>query len=112
MSRDYGMTVPEKESVLSGALWMFFLSLCLFWLPFLGPLVAGIVGGKKAGNLRNAIMAVFVPGLAAGVLLFLVAAGLTGVPLIGAIAGSGAFVLSLAHSGPLLLGAIIGGSIA
>jgi len=94
------MTVPEKGSVLSGALWMFFLSLCLFWLPVLGPLLAGIVGGKKAGNLGNAIMAVFAPGLVAGVLLFLVAAGLTGVPLIGAVAGSGAFVLSLAHIGP------------
>ena len=106
------MTDQKKGSIMSGVIWMFLLSLCLFWLPFLGPLLAGIVGGKKAGGLGNAIAAVFLPGLVVGVLLFLIASSLTGIPLIGAIAGSGAFLLSLAHIGPLLLGAIVGGLIA
>jgi len=71
----------------------------LFWLPFIGPIIAGFVGGKKARSLGNAIMAV---------LLFTFATTLTGALLIGFIAGSGGFVLVVSNVGPLLLGAIIG----
>jgi hypothetical protein len=99
-------------SVLRGALWMFVISLLLFWLPVAGSLIAGVVGGKKSGGVGSAIMAVFFPGIVIGVLLFVLATTLTGLPLIGAVAGAGGFVLSLAHIGPLLVGAIIGGLLA
>ncbi len=101
-----------KGSIIGAIIWMFIISLLLFWLPVLGPLVAGIVGGKKAGGIGNALLAVFLPGIVFGVLLFFIATSLTGLPIIGAIAGAGGLILALAHIGPLLIGAIIGGIIA
>jgi hypothetical protein len=52
------------------------------------------------------------PGIIFGIALFVLASSLTGLPIIGAVAGFGGFVLSLAHIGPLLIGAIIGGVLA
>lgn len=89
---------------------MFLISLLLFWLPLLGPLIAGFAGGRKAGGLGKAIAAVFLPAIVFGVSLFALAASLSNVPLIGSIAGIGGFILALAHIGPLLVGAIIGGA--
>ncbi len=101
-----------KGSIIGAIIWMFIISLLLFWLPVLGPLVAGIVGGKKAGGTGNALLAVFLPGIVFGILLFFIATSLTGLPIIGAIAGAGGLILALAHIGPLLIGAIIGGILA
>jgi hypothetical protein len=91
---------------------MFLLSMLLFWLPVAGPFIAGLVGGKKSGGVGHAIAAVFLPGLLFGGLLFVLATGLTGIPLLGSIAGAGGVLLSLVHIGPMLLGAVIGGLIA
>ena len=82
--------MPDEKkpgSISSAIFWMFLISLLLFWLPFIGPLVAGIVGGKKAGSIGSAIVAVFLPGIVFGVVLFLMAASIVGIPLIGAVAG-------------------------
>lgn len=98
----------RRGSVASAIAWMFLLSILLFWLPLIGPLVAGFVGGRKAGGLGNAILAVFLPGLIFGFALFFFASLLTGFPPLGLIAGAGGFVLVAAHVGPLLLGAIVG----
>jgi hypothetical protein len=106
------MAQEKKGSILSGMIWMFVISLLLFWLPVVGPLIAGIVGGKKAGGVGSAIISVFLPGIIFGIALFVLASSLTGLPIIGAVAGFGGFVLSLAHIGPLLIGAIIGGVLA
>lgn len=95
-------------SISSATLWMFVLSVLLFWLPVVGPLIAGFVGGRKAGSLTNAILAVFIPGLIAGAALFFFASLLTGMPLVGFFAGAGGFALAAVHIGPLLLGAIVG----
>jgi hypothetical protein len=95
-------------SVISATLWMFVLSVLLFWLPILGPLIAGFVGGRKAGGVGNAILAVILPALVFGVVLFLLASILTGLPIFGFIAGAGGAGLALAHIGPLLVGAIVG----
>ena len=106
------MGSTRKGSVGAGIVWMFLLSLLLFWLPVVGPFLAGLVGGKKSGGVGNAIAAVFLPGIVFAAILFAVATSLTGIPVLGAIAGAGGLVLSLVHIGPLLLGAIIGGLIA
>lgn len=87
---------------------MFVLSILLFWLPVIGPLIAGFVGGRKAGSVGNAIAAVFLPGLVFGAALFLLSGVLFGLPLFAFLAGAGGFVLALAHVGPLLIGAILG----
>lgn len=106
------MADEKKGSILSAIFWMFLLSILLFWLPGFGPLIAGIVGGKKAGGVGSALIAVFLPGIILGVALFIFASSLTGVPLIGVIAGAGVFILIVTEIGPLLIGAIIGGLIA
>lgn len=97
-----------QGSIASAIIWMFVLSIVLFWLPILGPLIAGFVGGRKAGSLSNALLAVILPAAVGGVILFFLATLVTAAPLLGLIAGAGGAVLALAHVGPLLLGAIVG----
>jgi hypothetical protein len=105
-------TTTNRGSIGAAIGWMFLLSLLLFWLPVVGPLIAGFVGGRKAGGVGNAIAAVFLPGIVFGIALFALAAVLLSVPLLGAIAGFGGFAIATAHVGPLLLGAIVGGATA
>lgn len=88
---------------------MFLISILLFWLPGFGPLIAGIVGGKKTGGLINAIIAVFLPAIILGIMLFVFGSALTSAPIIGFVAGAGSFILVISNVGPLLIGAIIGG---
>ncbi|MBV1878773.1 MAG: hypothetical protein KUG79_14120 [Pseudomonadales bacterium] len=105
-------TIENKGSILGGAVWMFIISLLLFWLPLLGPLIAGFVGGRKSGSVGKAILAVLLPGLILGVVIFYCAALLTGIPYIGGIAAAGSIFLVLLGIGPLLCGGIIGGALA
>jgi len=107
------MAAPApRGSIFWGMVWMGLVSLLLFWLPLLGPLVAGVVGGKAAGSVGRGIVSAILPSLLWGAALFVLATLLTGVPLIGVVAAMGGTVLSLAHVGPMLLGAIIGGILA
>ena len=92
--------------------WMFVLSLLLFWLPLLGMFIAGLVGGRKAGSVGTALLAVLLPGLVVAGLMFLLATALTGMPLLGAIAAFGTGVLIVANVVPLLAGAVVGGLLA
>jgi len=88
---------------------MFLLEILLFWIPFVGSLIAGFVGGKKAGGLGNALVAVFLPIVIFSIVLGMMAASLVAIPLVGAFAGLGGFMFAATHVGPLLLGAIAGG---
>ncbi|HEX6643580.1 MAG TPA: hypothetical protein VF037_02825 [Gemmatimonadales bacterium] len=85
------------------------LSLLLFWIPVVGPLVAGLVGGYKAGTIPRAIAAVFVPAILMGLLAAAAAAYLTDFMLWGLVAGVGTVVLMLLQIGPLFVGAVGGG---
>jgi hypothetical protein len=87
------MADEKNGSIISAMFWMFVISLLLFWLPGIGAFIAGLVGGRKAGGVGSAIVAVFLPGIIFSIAL---------------IAGLGGLVLSLSHIGSLLLGAIIG----
>lgn len=101
--------MPERPgSIGSAMLWMFVLSILLFWLPLIGPLIAGFVGGRKAGTLGNAIIAALLPGIVLGAIFFFFTSLLTGFPLVGFFAGMGGFAIFAVHVGPLLLGAIVG----
>lgn len=95
-----------------GFLWILFLSILLFWAPVFGPLVAGFVGGKKAGGIWAGMMAVLLPAFLLAIFLFFFGATLTGLPVVGAMFGAGGFVFVLANVGLLLLGAIVGGAMA
>ena len=101
----------ERGDVISGMLWMIFISILLFWLPVIGPLIAGFVGGRKAGGVGPAICAVFLPALLIGVFLFSFATVLTGLPLLGVVAGTGSLFFTVGEIGPLLIGAIVGGAV-
>lgn len=103
------MATKKNGSIISGIFWMFLISILLFWLPGFGPLIAGIVGGKKSGGVVNAIIAVILPAAVLGIFLFLFTSLLTGAPIIGFVAGAGSFILVISNVGPLLIGAIIGG---
>jgi len=105
----------QKGSVVSGMLWMILLSVLLFWLPVLGPLLAGIVGGKKAGGVGNALLAAILPVFILSGLVWMSFTFL-GLPLAGfLVAGvlAGSFLLYLLfHNFALLCGAMIGGALA
>jgi len=105
-------TAVRKGSIGAAVFWMFLISLLLFWLPLLGPFIAGVVGGKKSGGAGAAIAAVFLPAIVFGLLLFGAASAISGLPLVGAVAGGGGAILALSHVGPLLCGAVIGGILA
>jgi hypothetical protein len=103
---------PRKGSLTGAMVWMFILSLLLFWLPIIGMFIAGLVGGRRAGGVGTAIVAVLLPAVVVGILMFFLATALTGMPVLGAIAGFGAGVLVVANVVPLLLGAVVGGVLA
>jgi hypothetical protein len=110
-------TMPSSSSsaqgsVVGGAAVMLLLSLLLCWLPGIGTLIAGVVGGKIAGGIGNALLAALLPSLILGAALFVLATLFTGMPLIGFIAAMGGLVLAMTQVGTLLLGAAIGGLLA
>ena len=106
------MTTETKGSLWAAIGWMSMLSLLLFWLPLLGPFLAGYVGGKKAGTPGNAALAVFLPGVLLAVLSFVLGTMLSGLPIIGILAGFGGLIFAFANIGPLLVGALLGGFMA
>jgi hypothetical protein len=88
------------------------LSLLLFWLPVVGPLIAGLVGGHKAGTVKRAIAAVFVPAILTGLLAAAGVAYLTQTWFWSILAGIGGVWVSLLNLVPLLGGAVLGGLVA
>ena len=107
--------MKKRSSMFGAMLWMIVISILLFWLPLIGPFIAGIVGGKKAGGVMRALGACFLPALIAAVFVF-VMLSLGGVPLGGLIVGSifgGAMALYiLTHGFSLVCGAVVGGALA
>ena len=104
--------MPARNgSIGSAILWMLVLSILLFWLPVIGPCVAGFVGGRKAGSVSNAVLASILPALGIGAALFFLGSVLTGLPLLGMIAGAGGAVIALAHVIPMLIAAMIGAAV-
>jgi hypothetical protein len=91
---------------------MFAISILLFWIPVLGGFLAGFVGGRKAGNVERALIAVFLPAIIFGAFIFFFSGVLLGMPIIGALLGFGAVLGAVLHVGPMLLGAVIGGATA
>lgn len=101
--------VAHGGDIAAGMSVMLMLSVLLSWIPGLGTLVAGIVGGRIASGFVAAVVAALLPSLLIGVLLFFLAGLLAGLPLIGVVAGMGGLALAVMQVGALLLGALIGG---
>ncbi len=106
------MTDGNNGSITMGMIWMFIISLLLFWLPGIGSLIAGIVGGKRAGGIMAGIMAAMLPGIVVGAALFFAGTMLTTLPVIGAILAGSGLLLYVFYIPPLLIGALIGGLLA
>jgi hypothetical protein len=108
---DLGVTTePRRGSVLRAAVVMFVLSLLLFWLPVVGPLIAGFVGGRMADGVGKALLAAVIPAIVLAGLLALVLT-LFSVPVIGALAGGALFLALVVQELPLLAGAALGGAL-
>lgn len=99
----------QPGSVLLGGLVMLVGSLLLFWLPLLGPLVAGYFGGRIIARPGTAVAVGLVPAIALGVLILVVLAGFE-LPVVGALAGAVAFLAIAVQDIPLLIGAYFGGA--
>jgi uncharacterized membrane protein YvlD (DUF360 family) len=87
---------------------MFILALLLGWLPFIGPAIAGFVGGLQAGDVGSALVAAIIPSLIVAAVIFALGT-LIGVPIIAALVGAGIFMVLILGTLPLMLGAWIGG---
>lgn len=99
----------QQGSIVMAIIWMAVLSLLLFWLPLLGPLIAGFVGGRAAGSASRGLLAAVLPTAVLCFVLLGAGTALAGLPLIGMIASASLFLLIVIQSLPLLLGAFIGG---
>ncbi|HEX4872090.1 MAG TPA: hypothetical protein VFV27_07245 [Nevskiaceae bacterium] len=106
------MADDNKGSVLGGSIWMIVISVLLCWLPGVGGFIAGLVGGMKAGGIGSALMAWLLSSILIGALFATLGTLLTGMIVIGALAGLGGLMLALIDSGGRLLGALIGGFLA
>jgi hypothetical protein len=105
-----GAGMFEARGVLPAALWMFVLGLLLGWLPFVGPAIAGLVGGLQAGGVTTALVAAIIPSiLVAGAILLI--STLLDIAWLGALLGIGAFMVLVFGSLPLLAGAWAGGAL-
>lgn len=94
----------EKGSVLKAALYMGALSLLLIWLPVLGPIVAGVAGGRAARTVAKALVASVIPSILLGVGLFAILNAFE-LPVIGALSGIGIFIFILIGDIPMMIAA-------
>lgn len=97
--------------MLVGGILMLVLSLVLAWLPLVGPLLAGAIGGYYCGTVSRALVTVLFPALILGIFVWWM-----GTMLDHAIGGFlfaiGGAVLVIVHEAGLILGAAVGGFIA
>jgi hypothetical protein len=96
-------------SIVMGMFWMFVISLFLFWLPGIGSLIAGIVGGKRSGGVMAGLFAALLPGIVVAIALFFTGTMLTTLPVVGALLAGSGLLLYVVYVPPLLVGALIGG---
>jgi hypothetical protein len=99
----------RDPSPVVGGIWMMILAVGLAWLPLLGPLIAGFVGGRMIGEEKRALGVALIPAVALAVVLWLILAAFD-LPVLGAVAGLGALVVVAVQEIPLLVGAWFGGT--
>lgn len=103
--------MEKQGSLVMAMIWMAVLSLLLFWLPVLGPLIAGWVGGYTAASASRGLLAALIPVIILCLMLFVFATGI-GLPLVGVLAGLVLFIFLVVQGALLLIGALIGGLMA
>jgi hypothetical protein len=88
---------------------MFVLSLLLGWLPFIGPAIAGWIGGMQAGSTGAALVAAIIPAVILTAFLWLIGI-VFDFALLATLLGIGLFMVLVVGALPLLVGAWIGGA--
>ncbi|HUH08000.1 MAG TPA: hypothetical protein VML96_09355 [Egibacteraceae bacterium] len=90
--------------------WMVGLSILLMWIPVVGPLVAGFVGGRRAVTVGKAVGAALVPAILLAVLAVVLFVAF-GLEIVGFVAGAGVLIFMLVESIPLIAGAWLGAAL-
>lgn len=104
--------LPEKGGrVLLGAVVMLVLSIGLSWLPFVGPFIAGAVGGFFCRSAGRALLVAVLPAFLLGVFVWWVGDALEHA-IAGFLFGVATMVLVLVHEAGLVAGALVGGLVA
>lgn len=114
MSADRQTTPPATRpdadgSMLTGGAIMLVLALLLSWLPIVGPLIAGFLGGRVIGEEKRAFGVALLPAVLLAVVVWLILAAFE-LPILGAVAGIGVAVVIVVQELPLLFGAWFGGA--
>ena len=94
----------ERGSVMKAALYMGVISLVLIWLPIIGPVIAGIAGGKAARTVGKALVASVIPSIVLGAGLFAILNAFE-LPLIGALSGLAVFLFIFVGDIPMMIAA-------
>ncbi len=75
----------REHNILMGMWYVFILSCLLWWLPLFGQMIAGYLGGRKAGSPTKGVLVAVIPVLI--ILLLFVGMDLGMMPFLGAITG-------------------------
>ncbi|UCE74788.1 MAG: hypothetical protein JSV56_03550 [Methanomassiliicoccales archaeon] len=75
----------KEHNILTGMWYVFILSILLWWLPVFGQMIAGYLGGRKAGSPAKGVLVAVIPVFI--IVLILVAFDMGMLPFLGAIAG-------------------------
>lgn len=103
---------PAKGSIFWGAVTMFIGSFVLGWIPFIGPFIAGLIGGKITGSSGRGVTAALIPTAIAAIVVILLAIFHGPLALVGGLfIGVGVVIFGILHGLALLLGAVIGGAL-
>lgn len=100
-------TANTRTIVTTAIFLMVALSIVLFWLPIVGPLIAGFVGGRTARRLDLALYSALLPSVVIA-LLALFSWHYIPYPLAGLLSGGELSRAILFDSLPLLVGAVLG----
>jgi len=63
----------REGHLIEGLFWMYTISMFVFWVPVLGGLIAGVVGGWVVGRAKGALKVSIVPAAIFGVILTILA---------------------------------------
>ncbi len=75
----------REHNFLSGMWYVFILSILLWWLPLFGQMIAGYLGGRKAGTPIKGVIVAVIPVFI--IVLFMVGMDMGMLPFLGTIAG-------------------------
>jgi hypothetical protein len=98
----------RRRALVTGASWMTVLGTVLFFLPALGALIAGLVGGYLMGGARRALAAAVLPAVLLALIWSVLLVVVT-LPLVGPLHAVGVLSWVVVSEVALLVGAGLGG---